>query len=478
MNYFFSAKIRSLLTKQVTYWIICCVVFVSFLSLSLIKLDPDFGWHKRMGEEIVQHGITETEYFTYSMPDYPFIDFEWGSHLVWGVMFPIIGSIGLAVLYALCAISAIMFVLKDYKNILVKNIVLILASAVLMEFIGIRVQIISWMFFVVVLYVFLFKEKSRLFFFSPLIFLLWANVHGAFVLGLALFGIKLISDVIFHKSLIVKSWVVFVISVLVTLLNPYGVDLWRETIIIATDSQLRWSISEWVPTIFFIGLSVWIYSGISIILFFFYRKKLNPTHIVLLIVTFVSGISSIRNIPYWIFCSALLLYPLIPFIESRVARIKFGKVRFQKSLIFLFFIAIVVFAINLASQIRFSLNMREGKFYPLHAVEYLQKNAPGQNVFSTYDWGGYLIWKLPEKEVFIDGRMSSWSVERGESRYNVFDEYKEVMRENIALSKLSRTYSIDTILLPSDHQNLKKQLQKEWVQVYRDDISVIYKKIK
>src|SRR6185312_1980103 len=88
-------------------------------------------------------------------------------------------------------------------------------------------------------------------------------------------------------------------------------------------------------------------------------------------------------------------------------------------------------------------------YYPAAAVAYLHRHLPKQQIFSTYDWGGYLDWQLPEKKVFIDGRMPSWRWQaniKGESNI-AFDEYKNVLNGNISFIRFADKYHIDTLLV-------------------------------
>jgi hypothetical protein len=50
--------------------------------------------------------------------------------------------------------------------------------------------------------------------------------------------------------------------------------------------------------------------------------------------------------------------------------------------------------------------------YPVRAVEFVkEKQLPGPLV-NPFDWGGYLIWALPEHPVSIDGRTNLYGSER------------------------------------------------------------------
>ena len=42
--------------------------------------------------------------------------------------------------------------------------------------------------------------------------------------------------------------------------------------------------------------------------------------------------------------------------------------------------------------------------FPVKAVEFVRQNKYGGPLFNSFDWGGYLIWSLPEIPVSVDGR--------------------------------------------------------------------------
>ncbi|OGH29595.1 MAG: hypothetical protein A3E40_03335 [Candidatus Levybacteria bacterium RIFCSPHIGHO2_12_FULL_37_9] len=149
-------------------------------------------------------------------------------------------------------------------------------------------------------------------------------------------------------------------------------------------------------------------------------------------------------------------------------------------------------------EIAISLNaansLREEIFYPKQAVRILKDQKSCGQVFSTYGWGGYLIWKLPEKKVFIDGRMPSWRRDSApvfESNY-AFKEYNEILRGESSVNLVIEKYNIDTFLLPVEkleesltglfkkqdkgYEKFIKQLkQNGMVEIYKDNVSVMYR---
>ncbi len=62
--------------------------------------------------------------------------------------------------------------------------------------------------------------------------------------------------------------------------------------------------------------------------------------------------------------------------------------------------------------------LRAGEWaYPAGAADFLISHRITQPIFNTYEYGGYLIWRLwPQERVFIDGRALSESVFRNYRR--------------------------------------------------------------
>ena len=138
----------------------------------------------------------------------------------------------------------------------------------------------------------------------------------------------------------------------------------------------------------------------------------------------------------------------------------------------------------------------ERSFYPVKAVAYLQQHPPARHIFSSQEWNGYLVWKLPGERVFIHGMMPSWRnhAVKNESPY-AFVEYMDIILGKIPFSKTTEAYGIDTVMLPSqprqpkpsqtpkkkENKNYYGQLlanleQTGWEKVFEDKIAVIYVK--
>src|SRR5262249_7647778 len=148
----------------------------------------------------------------------------------------------------------------------------------------------------------------------------------------------------------------------------------------------------------------WIYASVSVFLIIRYWKKYTCTELVLYFFLLFEAFSSQRNIPIWIIPSFSLTIRGIGSLYKEAAKYPHGARRFGIAYVTFCIIAACLFLPQLGEFFygAFSATGNQDS-YPTAAVAYLHSHTPQENIFSTYDWGGYLIWQLPQKKVFIDG---------------------------------------------------------------------------
>lgn len=72
------------------------IIWGMFLAIGVFRLDPDFGWHVKMGEYIEKYGIPVKDPFTYTMPNFDFVDHEWLTNVLMWEGYRRVGRAGLA----------------------------------------------------------------------------------------------------------------------------------------------------------------------------------------------------------------------------------------------------------------------------------------------------------------------------------------------------------------------------------------------
>ncbi len=484
--------------------------FFFFVLRGTIAQDPDFGWHVRIGELIATTGkIPTTDPFSYTMPSYHFVDHEWLTDILLAKIYSWIGVFPITVGFAFLGICALFIASRGADKRWIP-VPLFLAAGTLFEFMGIRPQIISWV--LLALLMFLLWQKTiwkRWRFFVPLLFLLWANIHGGFAIGIVVLSITILGQMIEQRQVERKNLLVLFLSLIATCINPYGYHLWIEVFKSLADPTLRSSIQEWYPAIYFTNIAFWIYAALSLFLILRYRKLFSVTTVVLYGFLLISGLASMRNIPIFVIVSFFPTMQAISYLYAESGKHLYGKERFAKAYVGFSIICLCLFLPQLGAFLYGTYILKEGhNTYPEGAVAYLRENTPQQHIFSSYDWGGYLIWQLPSQKVFIDGRMPSWrntSAPSTESSY-AFGEYTGILKKEIPFTTIIDKYDIDTVLVSTSdlkEQHLKLfgvDVEKSaflkrffrstisfapvvstikrlgWKEVYRDNTAVIFQK--
>jgi hypothetical protein len=112
----------------------------------------------------------------------------------------------------------------------------------------------------------------------------------------------------------------------------------------------------------------------------------------------------------------------------------------------------------------------DGSRYPARAVASLRAELVKSRVFTTDEWGDYLIYRLyPDAKVFIDGRSDFYGAEFGERYHRVLD-VKHGWEEQL------NRFIVDAVLLPS-RSALSGALRESprWNAVFDDGVAVMFR---
>lgn len=481
---------------QIGVWI---SIFLLFWTVAFVSLDPDFGWHLKLGQYILEKGLPQTDPFSYTMPSYPFIDHEWLTGVIWAANFPVIGKSGLAFLTALMVVGAIA-ALFPFKSFSLGLTPFLLTVGVILPRYSLRSQVASW--FLLTIFIRLLQTKLTIFRLTCLLLLqlFWTNLHGSFPLGVALITLYAI-----YEWVKTRSWslaqIAAPLSLVMTLINPYGIRLWQEVFRHLKPGLLHSQISEWRPMYTYVDFSFWFLAVLFAMFVWRYRKRYTPWMIMVGSVLFAMSLTALRHAPLFALVSLPLIAAGMERLRNESDKGKGGETRYQLFSTGLILLSLGVVFIEGGFAVWGWSGYREGKYYPEKAIAFLSENVQRGELFVPYGWGGYLVWKLPDSKVFIDGRMPTftWNAPEGESD-NAFAEYVDVSQgKNVA--EIFAKYRVKTVLLPAPREITQLQaklyaylralslvkskdtpsdlfttvLEKQgWQKVYQDQTAVIY----
>ncbi len=476
---------------------------VSIIIVTQPLKDPDFGWQLRSGLDLVRtFRLPKFDPYSYTMPNYPWINHEWLSEGIVAFIYQYLGAATLAFIFALIIIGAFWLVAScvtaDRKT---KFIVIALAIITDIARWGVRMQMLTilgvagllWMFFR-----YRRGEIKHLWWYVP-IFLLWANLHGGFLMGLGIIGLIWLVEVIkwwlHHRSpQLSRSWEAFeptlklaqlkhlfwvgLASGAVTIINPYGWKLYQDFYAVFTNSFALRHIQEW-QSISILDMS-WRFLLsylilLTLVLIFTYRKA-EPTRWVVAVVLLALAFISRRNLPFFLLMSTGFLAEAINHWIVLITKYSMRYIWLVVLIVGMVSYFIVSNLIWLAREAGNLATVSLIKGYPLQAVQWAKAHPDqlGSHMYNLYDWGGFLVWQFPEQKVFIDGRMSYWQLN---DRFVFRDAMSIKFAATGAIRGMQDRYDVDWVLTTANMplaQSLSNQ--PDWQLIYSDPIAVIYRK--
>lgn len=457
-----------------------------FLYTSLLMFDSDLGWSLRWGQYILDHGIRKTDVFSYTMPGYPFVDHEWIVHVTQYVLYQHGGPLALGIFFMIPLLLALRLVTRT-ASAPWKTIHLLLLGAALLQIFIPKPSLFTLLFVVVEMALLKTSWKWRRVALT-VVFLLWANIHGGFLYGLGMYSLWEIGRMIETKTVRLGALLGIAAATLATAATPYGIHLWSGVLESVADVRLRTSVSEWQSSFAVIHLGTMFIVSIYATVLWYSKKTLRPTELVLLIITFIMGVTSRRNLPIWIVLAAPYVNEGIAHLEQTVRSVPGAAPRLRSAYVGLFFFVSLVFLYEVFFIVG-QMRLRSESFYPQAAIAYLQQHPCDGRVFTPYEWGGYYLWKNPDKQVFIDGRMPSWR--NPQARYPdstdaLSDTYQMMLGEKPIRHYVNR-FHIGCFLLPTTliypakpsspdatrTESFRSQLQSQGKVVYKDSVAVV-----
>lgn len=486
--------------RFLTLTLISVVIFswFGFFYRGITLLDPDFGWHIRFGEITLSEGLTKKDLFSYTMPSYNFVNHEWLTDLALAILYKHFNIFGLSIIFAIFALLATL-IISPFKNKGLSILIYFLTIPLLLSFSGIRPQLISWFLFAVVLQILIHSKYLLL---LPFIFLIWANLHGGFVIGLLVLLIYFFTNLVKKQGHMFRLFFYTTLCFATTFINPYGSELWNEIWITASNKSLRFSISEWMPTLFEFNIPFIILTSLSFALIIKYRKNIDLFLLITYLILLLFALSSIRNIPLWVIAVFPVLESGFRLLIIDVNKSRLNLNRFNQLKLLFSVVLAIIFIYSTFHTLKKSFILSEKNYYPTQAVNFLKDNQLGSRIFAPYGWGGYLLWKKDDIHLFIDGRMPSWKNNNPQinESSNAFADYSEIVNGKKDLSIEFKKYNVNLVVwhteiketatkktqLPEflqkifkinnvDQKSLEERLLSAgWKIIYQDNIATIY----
>jgi len=501
-----SPLVKKLPLFSVERWTI--FLFFSGLILSTIhKLWAfDIWWHLKTGEWIFNHRtVPRTDLYSYTVPNHPWIDLSWGFQVLVYSAYKLLGVNGIILFKVLIVTGTFYLLFRFFYRKVPLALLLPVLSLTLFtvhERLQERPEVLSYFFLVLYL---LILERNRqkttkLVYLIPFLQIVWVNVHGLFVLGLLLIGAECLGKFFswfssrrprtthFPKKLLL----IFFLSSVATLLNPYGLKgtLLPLTLFTRISGEIELfssQIDEFIRpfasydpslTVFFYKLLL-VLGALSFLL---NHKRFPLGHGILFILFTYLSLLARRNIAPFSFVSCFLILTNLEILLQQ--NFKFseylrGPALGGLLLVFTFLLPLPfvtgIFYEHEKRNKRFGLGISEHR-YVIQAADFIEKSGLAGNIFNSEILvGDYFIWRFyPKRKVFLDGRLEVY----GES---FFKEVFQLFRNPSLWPEWAERYQIDICIL--NHKNLRDDdlllwlhQSREWVPIYFDELVILFVK--
>ncbi len=246
--------------------------------------------------------------------------------------------------------------------------------------------------------------SRRSLWFLPLLTLVWANLHGTFILAFLFLGVYAL-DFLMDRTRLVPMIIVGVLMALATLINPYGLRIYSEILRLFSRSADRNLIMEWQsPNLHQpYGMLLLIAALATMALLGLRTRSLAPSRLALPILLVGLAFYSSRNIAVFAVLLPFMWNNLLPASAPSPGLPTHPQPWLSGLSLGLLIFSVAAFTLRLSANLPV-YSPPQGTPMPVGAVQYLSTVHPPGPLFNNYLSGGYLVWALPEYPVFVDSR--------------------------------------------------------------------------
>lgn len=411
-------------------------IYSLFLARKINFFVADLGRFLKTGELFFQNfSIPCTNLYSYTHPDYPYLNHHWGSGVIFFLNEKLAGFYGLSVFFIIISILTLLLffhIAWRYSSFEIAAPLSVILIPLIASRSEIRPEVFSYFFsglFLWVLWNFKYARLSwRWLFLLPLLEVIWVNVHIYFFTGLVLIASFLTECLVtfcVRKSKeefnrIKTLSLSLILALAATFLNPAGITgilypfrIMRDSgcsvlelqpvYVIARDKSINF-----LPLIYFkVALALLLFSWLYVFVSWIKKKESFPiANFILSLFFAIMAFLAVRN--FTIF--ALFTLPIAAGNLRTLIRKKTDTFRdycLVGSLVAL--ISINMFFANpeywpKLSSLGIGLNKESA-----NAINFFKKADIKGPILNNFDIGGYLIYHLyPSERVFVDNRPEAY----------------------------------------------------------------------
>ena len=482
------------------------------LAVIALSVNPcpanDLFWQLRMGQDIAATGHPP-RFDTYSwtrsgascvMHEWLTFALLWRAY-AWGGGFTGVWLLQVALTAAIFGLL-LAFLLRETDGSPLTAFLLAIAAAVASSsFFQPRPHLFTYLFLTLTAGVALRAHRQpkrwRLLWILPPLYILWANLHAGVLVGVAVLTLFAAGEAAeaclaarrsrlrqrAHLRNASRFLRIGLLCAVATLVNPYGWQLHHNLLATIGNKAAMDTVVEWASPNFhdFSGKIVEGLAAIVLCGLAFSRRRRRFAPILLTIVLAHVALGAFRNVPLFALVGLLMM---ARHIQSALGRLNpsanrtalFGSAPPIRIFALAACAMVLLFALSASRRLQKSPETGRNAFervaraaialdsFPERACRFLeaQRLTATCKLYNDYDIGGYLIWRLPNHPVFIDGRADLYFD-------RVLEDYLKVHKISYTWRDVLARYRPEVALLSAKSAQARLFLTApEWKLVYAD----------
>ena len=498
---------------DIVFVALLCAIF-GFLGTQLLG-DADIGWHIRNGQHILStRSVPTTDYFSYTMEGRPWYAWEWLYDVLVAGIHAAAGLSGVVLFSAL--IGALTFALlfrnamRSSGNLLVAGGLTALAAVAASIHLLARPHMVTWLFTLI-----WFQQldsfqrgKRKSLFLLPALMLLWVNLHGGFLMGIAITGLFLAGNAI--------TWIItsssetrslaqgrmrhlgltLLLTLAATVITPYGFRLHAHLYEYLGSTFMMNNIQEFLSPDFhlFQVKAFALLLILALLALVLQTRKASVTDFLVIAFSAWIGLYAVRNIPISAMLLTLTVAPMLgesfrsagqdmgiaPWLHNLATKIDGFSARMQVmdqrcNGHVLSAVVALLLVVGAGTRGASALNAQalhfDEKHMPVQAAEFMAAHNIRDHFFAPDSWSGYLIYRLyPDVHVMMDDRHDFY----GEKFVR---DYLKVAQAAYGWREVLDANRVNWVLVPPDSP-LASTLKEttDWKLVHDDGTAILFER--
>lgn len=456
--------------------------------------DPDYWWHLRDGQWIVQHlTLPAHDLYTYTAVSHVWTDHEYLSEAAMWVTYSWGGTSLVSIVFGAVALAGFVLIGLSAQALrrpyLVVALFLLLAAFAGTPIWSPRVQMLTFFFACLELYWLrrLLAGRSRAIYMLPLVMVLWANLHGGWAVAFVFLAVALLAEGVEwwldrspeQLARLKRLAAVTVVTAAAVGATPHGLSLYAYPFQTQGSAAQQDLIIEWLSPNFHEFAWRPFEAMVLLLVLGFAIRRPRPFDLLLAVAALAMALQSVRHIAIYVAATTPILIATWSDIWFRFRDRTPWRPKALPASAFITTITIVLLlgtvagvgqhiAADLQSQPQVS-----AASFPVAATDWMATHPDelGSRMYNQYGWGGYLAYRFypdSNRRVFIFGEAELM----GDA---LMYDYQRVQSVSPQWSSVLKRYRVDTVIFNTGAPlDVLLRESSSWKQVYRDPVAVIY----